>query len=204
MHLETWLAYALASFVLCVIPGPSVLLITGQALSKGMRSALICISGEILGGACLMALSLLGVGALIATASSFFLIIKWIGVVYLAYLGLRQLLNIDTTVKSEDIKSPNITRSFSAGFFTALFNPKAIIFYLAFLAQFIDPYQSLAQQYLILIVTAMSMAALVLGSYAILAAFIRKSLLRPRAQRGVNYVSGACYLGGSAWMAATR
>ncbi|MDZ4095600.1 MAG: LysE family translocator [Paracoccaceae bacterium] len=207
MSSNTWIAYAIACFILSVIPGPSVLLITGQALAKGLRAAFVCIAGEIIGGVCLMALSLLGVGTLLAASSTLFFIVKWAGVAYLAYLGARQLM----TAHHEPPEAPsaNISKNdgrsnFGAGFLTALFNPKSIIFYMAFLAQFVDPAGNPVFQYAVLVSTGAGIAAIVLTGYAIAASRIKNAFANQKARRTVGYASGTFYIGGSAVMALTR
>ena len=92
MNLETWVTYAIACAVLSVIPGPSVLMITGQALTKGLSAAFVCLLGETVGGSLLIILSLMGMGTLLAASSTLFFIIKWLGVAYLAYVGISQLI----------------------------------------------------------------------------------------------------------------
>jgi threonine/homoserine/homoserine lactone efflux protein len=208
MNFETWITYVIACAVLSIIPGPSVLLITGQALTKGLRAAFICLAGETLGGAILILLSLLGVGAVLATSSVLFLIIKWLGVTYLAYLGISQIINAqkqnqEPSINIVDIKI-NSRGSFSSGFVTALFNPKAIIFYMAFLTQFFDPLGNHLIQYTILIITSAVVAGLILAIYAVVASQVRSSLKGRKAKRNVNYASGSFYLGGSMLMATTK
>ena len=77
MSIETWIAFTVACAVLSAIPGPSVLLITGLALTKGLQAAFICLAGESVGSAVLILLSLLGVGAVLAASTVMFLAVKW-------------------------------------------------------------------------------------------------------------------------------
>ncbi|MFT4961540.1 MAG: homoserine/homoserine lactone efflux protein [Paracoccaceae bacterium] len=77
---------------LTLILGPSVLLVVGQALSKGRKAAMMCVAGDVVGGIVLMGLSFAGVGAILATSAILFQIVKWTGVIYLAYLGYRQII----------------------------------------------------------------------------------------------------------------
>lgn len=208
MTLEIWISYAIACAILSAIPGPSVLLITGQALTKGLRAAFICLAGETLGGALLILLSLLGVGTVLAASTALFLTIKWLGVVYLAYLGIQQ---INDARKQDQVKSVNTsdieinTRgSFSSGFLTALLNPKAIVFYMAFLSQFFDPSGSHLIQYALLIITSAIVAGLILAGYALAASQARNALKGRKVRRNVGFASGGFYLGGSVLVATTR
>lgn len=208
MNFETWITYVIACAALSIIPGPSVLLITGQALTKNLRAAFICLAGGTVGGVILILLSLLGVGAVLATSSVLFLILKWLGVAYLAYLGVSQIISArkqyqDPSISIIDTKL-NQRGSFSLGFFTALFNPKAIIFYMAFLTQFFDPLGNHLIQYIVLILTSTVVAGLILAGYAIAASQVRNALKGRKAKRNVSYTSGGLYLGGSILMATTK
>lgn len=207
MNFETWLAYVFACTVLSIIPGPSVLLVTGQTLTKGLKGAVVCLAGETLGGTVLILMSLLGVGAILATSAILFTVVKWLGILYLAYLGVREILKAKRipNYSDENHKAPTGYRgSFSAGFFTALLNPKAIVFYMAFLSPFIDPEAHLIVQYSVLIVTSITVAGIVLFGYALVASRAQHALKSQRAKRNVGYASGGFYLGGSALMAISR
>src|SRR5215472_12545943 len=89
MSLETWLAFAAATTVLLVIPGPTILLVISYALGQGMRTALPVAIGVALGDFTAMTLSMLGLGALLASSSLLFTALKWAGALYLVWLGIR-------------------------------------------------------------------------------------------------------------------
>src|SRR5918997_4338499 len=89
MTLETWLAFAAASTVLIVIPGPTILLVVSYALGQGWRTALPMAVGVALGDFTAMTLSLLGLGALLAASATVFTILKWGGAAYLVWLGVK-------------------------------------------------------------------------------------------------------------------
>ena len=204
MEIEVWLAFVSATFVLSVVPGPSVLVVTAQALANGWRLALICIVGEILGGVCLMAVSLMGVGALLAASPTAFQALKWFGVAFLLYLGLKALLAAVFPPKRGSAPVSPVGGSFRAGFYTAVLNPKSLVFYLAFLTQFVDASRPLALQYTVLIFTAASVAGLVLTGYALGASQLKPRISSPLAQRKVSGFSGVLYLLGGAYVAITR
>lgn len=203
MALELWIAFATACFLLSAIPGPSVLVVTSQALSGGKLSALICIAGELLGGVCLMIMSLLGVGALVSASPEAFNLLKWLGVGYLLYLGAAELRS---ALKPRSLPNPphKFRGSFFAGFWTALFNPKSLIFYLAFFTQFIDASSPLFIQYILLVTTAAVIAGLVLGVYAFLADRAKGLFSSTSSQRKVSGLSGVFYIAGGLLVAATR
>ncbi len=89
MSFEAWAAFAAASTILLIIPGPTVLLVVSYALGQGWRTALPMAVGVALGDFTAMTLSLLGLGALLATSATFFTALKWVGAAYLVYLGIK-------------------------------------------------------------------------------------------------------------------
>ncbi|WP_417808266.1 LysE family translocator [Thioclava sp.] len=204
MSVETWLSYVVIYAVISIIPGPSVLMVTATALSHGRASAMRCILGDLLGGVVIMAAAYFGVGAILATSASVFAILKWLGVAYMAGLGLMQIQRAWSATGALSDRQGAPAKSLRAGFLTGVLNPKAILFYMAFLAQFVDPSSPALPQFLVLMISSSMIVALVLGAYAFLAAGIARHLRTVRAQRRVALSSGAMLLGSSAWMAATR
>lgn len=181
-------------------------MVTGQALSRGTKAAFLCIFGELVGGVVLVALSLFGVGAILAASSELFQIVKWAGVLYMAYLGFCQIVearrgNVST---SPEAQKENGISSAKAGFFTALLNPKAIIFYVAFLTQFLDPNANIYAQFAIVVMTSTIIVGVILGGYALLAAQARKTFQSAKARRRFGYTGGGFLIGGSVFMATTR
>ena len=203
MAFNLWLTFLASCFILSVIPGPSVLVVTSQSIANGWRAALVCIAGELLGGVCLMAASLLGVGAVVAASPLAFLALKWVGVGFLLTLGAKALRTARRPASRQPQQAP-IRGSFNAGFWTSLLNPKSLVFYLAFFTQFIDTARPLPIQYAILMSTAVAMAGMVLGTYALMATKLRPHISSSAAQRKVSGVSGALYIAGGAMVAALR
>lgn len=208
MSFDAWLTFTVACIVLTLIPGPSVLLIVGQALSKGRRAAMLCVAGDVVGGIILMSLSFAGVGAILAASAVLFQIVKWAGVLYLAWLGYCQIIEARSDAGMFDnIETNDATGSWSsvwAGLVTAVLNPKAIVFYMAFLAQFMDPTGNIGLQMVILITTSTVVVALLLAGYAMIAARAREAFKSQSARRRIGYSSGSLLLGGSVLMATTR
>ena len=206
MSFESWGSYAMACLVLSLIPGPSELLIIGQALSLGMRGAMACLAGALLGGLGLILGALAGLGAVLASSAVLFQAIKWAGIAYLLWLGVTQLrLARRTKAVPSDAPAPqSVKGSFRSGFLTALLNPKSLVFYLAFLSQFLDPAHSTWISYVQLIVTSIVIAGISLLAYALQAERLRQRLTSPTAQRRIKMATGGLYLGGGALMAASR
>lgn len=92
MPIENWIAYAMAYTVISIIPGPSVFMVIGQTLSRGTRAAWACIAGDLAGGVIVMTASYLGLGVILASSSLAFIALKWVGVAYMAYLGIAQII----------------------------------------------------------------------------------------------------------------
>lgn len=200
MSFESWLAYTVAYLIISLLPGPSVLMVVGQALSKGRRAALYCVLGDVAGGFVVMTASYLGLGILLASSAIAFSAVKWAGVAYMAYLGLQQIRSAGRPVRLDAA----IGTSWRAGFATGVLNPKAIMFYMAFLAQFIDPNAPQLSQFLLLMLTSTMIVALVLGGYAVLASRLCGFLNDARRQKHVGIAGGVTLLGGSALMAVQR
>lgn len=141
-------------------------MVIGQSLSKGLGAAFYCIAGDLLGGIVMMTIAYIGLGTILATSSEIYLVIKWAGVAYMAYLGLSQILAARRMVEADlnnSAKSTARSGSLRAGFLTGILNPKAILFYVAFLAQFMNPAHSMTPQFLILMATSTAIVLLVLG-----------------------------------------
>ena len=204
MSFENWIAYVIAYTVISIIPGPSVFMVIGQSVSRGTRAAMACIAGDLAGGVIVMAASYLGLGLILASSSFAFMAMKWVGVAYMAYLGIRQIIAARNFKEVKDISNPSSKGSLSAGFLTGVLNPKAIMFYMAFLAQFITPTAPQLPQFLILMATSTVVVALVLGAYALLASRVSARLQSVKAHKRMSYAGGSFLLGGSAVMAATR
>jgi len=207
MDFEIWVSYVAAYTVLSLIPGPSVFMILGQSLSRGMGAAMYCILGDLLGGVVVMGASYVGLGVILSASGQLFVMLKWAGVAYMAYLGVMQIRSARAADAVSgtfpDLYSAN-SASLRVGFLTGVLNPKAILFYMVFLAQFIDPAQAPMPQFLILMMTSVGVVALVLGAYAVLASQLRQVLQSVEAKRCAGYIGGSFFLGGSALMATTR
>jgi threonine/homoserine/homoserine lactone efflux protein len=204
MPIDLWLAFVAAAVVLLIIPGPTIALVVGYALGEGRRAALAIVAGVALGDFTAMTLSLLGVGALLAASSELFMALKWIGAAYLVYLGIRlwRAPVSDGDLTPVDHRSP-WTMMAHAYAVTAL-NPKSILFFIAFVPQFMDPARPLLQQAMILIGTFVALAALNAGLYAVLASRAGAAIRRPRVRRIVNRVGGGVLIGAGALTATLR
>jgi threonine/homoserine/homoserine lactone efflux protein len=195
MTIEAWLAFTAASAALLVIPGPTILLVVSYALGQGWRSALPMAVGVALGDFTAMTLSILGVGALLATSATVFTLLKWVGAAYLVRLGIKLWQaggTLDGTPRTN--AAPALKMLGHAWVVTAL-NPKSITFFVAFLPQFLDPRADFWAQMLVVETTFLALAfANVLG-YALVATRARMVVQRPQAMRIVNRAGGSLLIG---------
>jgi len=147
MDIETWLAFVAASLVLTMTPGPSILLGVVHAMKYGPSKTVITALGDISANFLQMMLVAIGLGAVIASSESAFLVIKWFGIATLIYMGIKMLLGKPPEINNVSEAAPVPKHKlFLSGFFVAAGNPKAIVFFTAFFPQFIDPSQPLFQQ----------------------------------------------------------
>lgn len=182
MSVETWLAFAGASIVLLMIPGPTILLVIGDSLANRHRSSWSTVAG-----------------ALLAMSAAAFTALKLVGGGYLVYLGIRSILHarrigaMDVRIERRSAKR----RFLSAWAVTAL-NPKSIVFFVAFVPQFISPHETFARQCAILLPTFVCLAAINAACYARIARFAAARLTGAAAQRRFGYGGGAALIGAGA------
>lgn len=195
MSFETWVAFAAASSVLLVIPGPTVLLVVSYALGQGWRTALPMAVGVALGDFTAMTLSMLGLGALLATSATLFTILKWVGAAYLVYLGIKLWRaggTLDATPRTDAVSAAKMLAH--AWLVTAL-NPKSITFFVAFLPAFLDPKADFLTQMLVFETTFLVLAFANAFGYALVASRARRLASDPRAIGIVNKVGGGLLVG---------
>ncbi len=199
MSIELWLAFVAASAVLLAIPGPTVLLVISYALSHGKRVATATVAGVALGDFTAMTASMLGLGALLATSAALFAVLKWIGAAYLIYLGVKLWRAPIASEKPDEGTAPPANerplRVFLHAYVVTALNPKSIIFFVAFLPQFLNHAEPLAFQMTVFEATFLVLAATNATVYGLLAAMARKTIRKPRVQKLVNRTGGSLMIG---------
>jgi threonine/homoserine/homoserine lactone efflux protein len=151
MDLNTWLIYLLAAVGLSLSPGPNGLLALTHGVLHGRRKALYTIGGGAFGFVSVIALSMFGIGALLMTSLVWLTVMKWVGGVYLVWLGIQVWRSPPIGFEIRGSAEPRAGWSlFRQGALSALTNPKGLLFFAAFLPQFIDPARSLFVQFLIM------------------------------------------------------
>ncbi|MBL8698290.1 MAG: LysE family translocator [Alphaproteobacteria bacterium] len=191
MSLETWLAFVAASIVLVVIPGPTITLVISYALAHGKRSAWATVPGVALGDFTALALSLAGLGALLATSALAFTILKFAGAAYLLYLGIRLWRSPVAPIEAEVAGIPASRSILLHLYVVTALNPKGILFFLAFLPQFLRADMPAAPQVAVLGGTFLVIATANAALYALLAGQMQAWLRGVGARRALNRVSGA-------------
>jgi threonine/homoserine/homoserine lactone efflux protein len=195
MSFETWAAFATASAMLLVIPGPTILLVVSYALGQGWRTALPMAVGVALGDFTAMTLSMLGIGALLAASATVFTALKVLGACYLIYLGVK-LFRAGGALRAEprtDAASA-VKMAAHAWLVTAL-NPKSITFFVAFLPQFLDRHADFLTQMAIFEGTFLALAFANAFGYALIAARARNAVHNPRMVRLFNRTGGTLLVG---------
>jgi threonine/homoserine/homoserine lactone efflux protein len=200
MSIELWLAFVAASAVLLVIPGPTILTVISYSIAHGRRANVPLVAAVALGDSTALVVSLLGLGALLATSAFWFTVVKWVGGLYLLYLGVK-LLRADPSSAGLIARGAPKSRwrLFANTYVVTALNPKGIVFFVAFLPQFINPGASVARQLWVLAVTFVVMATINASLYAVFAASARKLLASPRAQRRFNLSGGALLSAAGVW-----
>jgi threonine/homoserine/homoserine lactone efflux protein len=154
MQPETWFLYTLAALGLSLSPGPNSLLAMTHGALHGTRMALFTVAGGALGFIVVIALSMFGIAALIQSSIMWLTVLKWVGGAYLVWLGIQLWRSPPPDIKvAAPSKRPNAASLFWQGALSATTNPKVILFFAAFLPQFIDPARSLILQFLVMAAT---------------------------------------------------
>jgi len=200
MAIELWTAYALATCVLVVIPGPTILTVISYSVTHGARANFALITAVALGDSTALVLSLVGLGAVLATSAWLFTVIKWMGGLYLIYLGIKLLKAKSTDFSTEHTDNlDSLWTLFGNTWLVTALNPKGMIFFVAFLPQFIDQTSPVVPQLWILSVTFVVLATVNATLYAVFATSARSLLLSPTAQRKFNVGGGSLLVLAGGW-----
>lgn len=192
MNIELWLGFVIASSIMLAIPGPTVLIVISYALAYGKHANFPLILAVILGTAVAVSGSLLGLGALLNTSAFWFTIVKIGGGVYLLYLGISMLRSGARPAQSStNIDLDSQVKLFANTFFATALNPKSLIFFVAFVPQFINTNSNSASQLWVLATTFIALATIIVSSYVVFASSAQSYLTSPRIQRRFNISGGS-------------
>ena len=193
MTWQTWSLYALAAIGLSLTPGPNGLLALTHGAMHGTKKTLATIAGGSLGFGLIIGLSMFGIGALLTTWVGLLVIMKWLGGAYLVWLGIQVIRSepIDIS-RSKNAGNGKLRTLFSQGLISAISNPKGILFFVAFLPQFVNPRESLFTQFLLMAMTFIVIEFVYEFTVASLADRIKPFLVR--AGKNFNRVFGGVFI----------
>ena len=202
MSLEIYLAYVLACAVIALVPGPTVTVIVANSLAHGPRAGLLNVTGTQLGLGVMMLILIVGLSSVIAAMGWLFDWLRWAGAAYLVWLGIQLLRSPEAIAEARSLPVPR-GGFLLQGFLVLMANPKALLWFGAFIPQFVDPNGNYVGQTILLCVTAMAVALLSDGAYAVVTGRAGSFLSRKRI-RLVSRLSGGFLIGGGIWLALTR
>ena len=196
MPLETWLAYTFVTATFLLIPGPTILLVISYSLIRGRQAVFALVLGVGLGDVTAMILSFIGVGMLLQTVATAFHFLKWIGAAYLIWMGIRMWSSTKDSLELSEQTDNQVWHAIMANAFviTAL-NPKSIVFFLAFLPQFINSEKPFIPQSLILGSTFLVLAILSVLFYSLLASYTGQQMRLSLIHRWTNRIGGCLLIG---------
>ncbi|MEL6476496.1 MAG: LysE family translocator [Pseudomonadota bacterium] len=194
MDLNIWIAFTLASAALLAIPGPTVMLVVSYALGTGRRSGWATVPGVTLGDFTAMSLSLAGAGAILATSATLFTVLKLAGAAYLIWLGIS-LWRSDPTSLDTGKRGGGLRQMFVNSYVVTALNPKSIVFFIAFVPQFVDPTRPVLVQFAVMEATFLALAAINTALWVILAAEMRARFQRPATLLWAQRIGGGFLIG---------
>ena len=206
MSMEVWLGFFAACWVISLSPGAGAIASMSSGLQYGFWRGYWNALGLQLGLIMQIAIIAAGVGAVLAASATAFQVIKWFGVAYLVYLAYKQWRALPMDMSDESGVRP-IGKPLSLvfrGFLVNISNPKALVFMLAVLPQFINPHEALLPQYVAITVTMISVDLLVMAGYTGLAAKVLRLLRTPKQQRRMNRTFAGLFLGAATLLATIR
>lgn len=202
MSLDLYLAFVVASAVLILIPGPNVALIVANSVAHGTRFGLLTVAGTSSAVVVHLALTVLGATAILGFLAASFDWLRWAGVIYLVWLGVRAWRAPAVDLAGTEAQSRSVKLIFGRGLLVGLTNPKTLLFYGAFLPQFVTPGPTVADQLLLLAVTFLVVATVLDGVWAVLAGRLRTLLTTHVRLR--NRLTGGLLVGAGLGLALAR
>jgi threonine/homoserine/homoserine lactone efflux protein len=194
-----YLTFILASIVLILIPGPNVALIVANSVARGPRAGLLTVAGTSAAFVVQVTLTVLGLTAVLTELSVWFEWIRWIGVAYLLFLGVRQWRAPPVDLSLVEPQRDSAHGIALRGFLVCITNPKTLLFCGAFFPQFIDPHRPIGPQVMLLGITSVAVGAVLDSSWALAAGRVRHLLAaRPRLR---NRLTGGCLIGAGVGLA---
>jgi homoserine/homoserine lactone efflux protein len=203
VSLRVWFFFVVTETVLCLTPGPAVLFIVSCGLARGGRAALWGNAGILSANTFYFVVSALGLGAVLLGSHELFTVVKYVGAVYLVWLGIQTIrgagLGLRTTA---DVQSRvQGWRMLARGFALQAANPKALLFFVALLPQFVDVHQAIAPQMVILATTSAAVEFVILAGYGYFAGRAATLARQSRFVTATNRASGGLLIATGTWLA---
>ncbi len=200
MNWQLFLGFLAITVLLLLCPGPIVMLVISVGATRGVRPALVTVAGTSTGNAVLLTGIALGLGWVLMHAAHLFELLRWVGAVYLIWLGIQAWRNAG---REQQVVQGNRVH-FWRGFTVALSNPKTIAFFTAFLPQFVDPTRPAALQITVMCVVSALLAAVSDSCWAIAAGLGRNWFARPGRTRLLGRASGVTLFSAGVWLSLAR
>jgi threonine/homoserine/homoserine lactone efflux protein len=206
MHWNVWLGFVAASALMGVIPGPGVTSIVGYALGSGRKTALASVAGMAVGNLIAITLSLAGVGAVLRASASAFTILKWIGAAYLVTMGVITIVRSRGRTEAHAVSAAPIPLrvAFASNVAVGAFHPKTLVFFVAFVPQFIDARTDYWMQAAILIATFCTVVAATDTAYALVASHASRLFKHSKAMLWSKRAGGGVLIAAGVATAAAR
>jgi homoserine/homoserine lactone efflux protein len=203
MSLETWLGFFAACWVISLSPGAGAIASMSSGLQYGFWRGYWNALGLQVALVVQIAVVAVGLGAVLATSALAFTLIKWFGVAYLVYLGIKQWRALPSDLADDSAARPvgKPLVLMARGFLVNISNPKALVFILAILPQFIDTHLPLLPQYLIIASTMVCVDLIVMAGYTGLASKVLRALKTPKQQRRMNRTFAGLFVSAAAFLA---
>jgi len=200
MNLDTWMIFIFTLYAVSIIPGPSMIIALTHGMQYGAKATLATASGNTV-ASCLQAIiSIAGLGAIIATSGTVFMVIKYLGAIYLIYLGIMLWRSPawDMQSRSEDSKKGQapLRKMFKQGFIIAIGNPKAIVFFTALFPQFLTAQSTSFSHYALMVLVTCSSAFICAMLYAIGGHKITQLLKTYNISKLINKITGGFFVSG--------
>jgi homoserine/homoserine lactone efflux protein len=199
---NTWVNFAIVALLVSLVPGPAFIVVLSTALRRGFRAGLFANAGVVIGDAIYFFLAGVGLGSLLAASYWAFTIVKWMGITYLIYLGLRSLLYPASEIVDE--RQSKGRKAFLTAVTVQLANPKLLLFLVALVPQFIEIGRPVAAQFAVLGGTFMLSDAIVYLIIGMFAARAGSLLAKPWAARTTSRVTGLAMLGAAVRIGSER
>ncbi len=208
MSLEFLLLYVTTVFVASIIPGPSMLLALTHGMKYGARRTVASAAGNVTASLLQAGVSIAGLGAILLASESVFWVVKWVGAVYLVYLGVSMWRSAETNLDLQNGAKRNasisLARMFSQAFLVAAGNPKAIVFFTALFPQFLDPSAAQISQAIVLLTTLAAIAFVCFMIYATGGEKVIAVLSGRRAGKYLNRIIGGTFIGAGVGLAVSK